>query len=78
LYEDLGIPFTPLAEKRIRQATGADNPSELARDHIHSVKLNSQANIKNWQKRLSAEEIARVRDLTPDVAAHFYRDEDWA
>jgi hypothetical protein len=78
LYQALGIPFTPQAERRIRQATGADNPSELAEDNIHSVKLNSRANIKNWQKRLTAEEIKRVRSLTADVAAHFYNDEDWA
>jgi hypothetical protein len=78
LYQELGIPFTARAEKDIRQASGADNPSELSKDNIHSVKLNSQANIKNWQKRLSNEEIFRISSLTADVATHFYTDEDWA
>lgn len=78
LYGQLGIPFSEQAEARIRLSSDADNPSELAENEVHSVKLNSRANIKNWQKRLTQEEIKRVRQLTPDVAAHFYTDEDWA
>lgn len=78
LYQQLDIPFSQKAEARIRQSSGADNPSEQNKDKIHSVRLNSRANIKNWQKRLTDEEIKRVRDLTLDVAEHVYTDEDWA
>lgn len=78
LYAQLGIPFSDKAEERIRQSSGAENPTELDEDKIHSVRLNSRANLKNWQKRLTTGEIVRIRDLTPDVAGHFYNDEDWA
>jgi hypothetical protein len=35
------------------------------------------ANIKNWQKRLTSEEIERVKELTSDVADLYYSAEDW-
>jgi hypothetical protein len=53
------------------------NPTELPLESIHSVNLDSRMNIKNWQKRLTAQEIKRVRDLTEDVSQHYYHDEYW-
>jgi hypothetical protein len=77
LYEGLGLAFTARARRGILKATGADNPSEVSMRSIYSVKLDSRANLKNWQKRLTEEEIARVRELTGDVAGKFYTEEDW-
>ena len=33
--------------------------------------------LKNWQKRLTPDEIDRVYDLTKDVADRYYFAEDW-
>jgi hypothetical protein len=34
-------------------------------------------NIKNWQNRLSAEEIERIYQITQDVASQYYSESDW-
>ncbi|MBN2499189.1 MAG: sulfotransferase [Anaerolineales bacterium] len=77
LYAALGIDYNQRARDGIRQATSAENPSEVSRDAIYSVNLDSRANLKNWKKRLTPEEIERIRELTTDVAGHYYNDEDW-
>lgn len=77
LYETLGLPFTLAAEQRVLASSRAENPGEVSTRNIYNVNLDSRANLRNWQKRLSLEEIARVRALTAEVANHWYKPEDW-
>ncbi len=77
LYADLGLDFSPAVGRKIEQSSSAENPGELARGKTHSIRLDSRANLHNWKRRLSAEEIARVRQLTEDVADAYYPDVDW-
>ncbi len=77
LYAALGLPFTPGVESAILESSAAGNPKELSPRKVHSVHVDSRANLKNWQRRLSQTEIDRLRQLTGEVAAQFYRDEDW-
>jgi hypothetical protein len=77
LYEALGVPFTARVAKTVLKSTNPGNPTELPLDSIHAVRLDSRANLKNWQKRLTPEEIERVRELTGDVAGRYYSVEDW-
>ncbi len=77
LYGDMGLEFTPGVERKIRQSSSSENPGELARGKTHSVRLDSRANLYNWKRRLSPEEITRVRRLTEDVANDYYPDVDW-
>jgi hypothetical protein len=77
LYDELGLEFTPRVEQRIMKSSSSENPSELSRKNVHSVRLDSRANLHNWKHRLSAEEIARVRQLTEEVAYLYYPDVDW-
>lgn len=78
LYTALGLSFTPHAEEEILSSSSSENPVELSKRAVHSVHLDSQANLHNWKRRLSPEEIARVRQLTEEVAARYYPDLDWA
>jgi len=48
-------------------ASGAD--AELRRD--------SCAVVRNWEQRLTASEINRVRQRTRSVTSEFYSDDDW-
>jgi hypothetical protein len=41
------------------------------------VKLDSRANVDNWKKRLSMEEITRIRKMTEGVSHLFYSDAEW-
>jgi hypothetical protein len=77
LYASLGLSFTPQAEAAILSSSSSENPVELSKRAVHSVRLDSQANLHNWKRRLSPSEITRVRELTEEVAARYYPDLDW-
>jgi hypothetical protein len=44
---------------------------------MHSVKLDSRASLDNWRRRLSTAEVARVREMTADMAGLYYPEVDW-
>ncbi|MCI0519667.1 MAG: sulfotransferase [Chloroflexi bacterium] len=77
LYAALGLDFTPRAEATILGSSSAENPGEVSRSAVHSVRLDSRTNLDNWKRRLTPEEIARVRDLTAGVAEAFYPEQAW-
>lgn len=76
-YESLGLAYAAKVQEMIRASSSGENPAELSSRKTHSVKLDSRANLENWKKRLSPDEIARVRNLTEDVAGLFYADVKW-
>ena len=45
---------------------------------MHELRRNSAENVYNWMKRLSPEEIRRIRTGTEDIAGSFYQPEDWS
>ena len=72
LYARLGLEFTSKVEKKILSSSSSENPTELSRGKTHSVKLDSRANVDNWRKRLTEEEVARVHEITADALELFY------
>jgi Sulfotransferase domain len=77
LYGTLGLDFTPRVEKTILNSSSSENPRELSRKKVHGVKLDSRANVDNWKKRLTAEEIERVRAMTDKISTRYYSDAEW-
>jgi hypothetical protein len=77
LYASLGLEFTPRVEKTILNSSNSENPRELSRKKVHDFKLDSRANVDNWKKRLTAEEIERVRATTAEVSKFYYSDAEW-
>ncbi|CAG1011975.1 hypothetical protein ANAEL_04311 [Anaerolineales bacterium] len=77
LYESLGLTFDEKVRNTILNSSSSENPTELSKKKVHSVKLDSRANMGNWKKRLTPEEITRIRKLTEDVSHLFYADEEW-
>src|SRR5678816_3127645 len=71
LYELLDLEFTPRVEKAILTSSSSENPIELSRKKIHGFKLDSRANIDIWKKRLSVEEIDRIRKMTEEISVHY-------
>jgi hypothetical protein len=72
LYEALDLPFNDQVRDTILNSSSSENPAELSQKKVHSVKLDSRANMDNWKKRLTPEETERIRKLTEDVAPLFY------
>jgi hypothetical protein len=77
LYESLGLIFDEKVRDTILNSSSSENPTELSKKKVHSVKLDSRANMDNWKKRLSPDEITRIRKMTEDVSHFFYTDEEW-
>jgi hypothetical protein len=77
LYEDLELDFTPPAQQRILASSSVENPRELSVSSVHSVHLNSQANLENWKRRLTNIEIERIRRITENVTEAYYPETDW-
>jgi len=77
LYDLLGLNFTPRVERTILNSSNSENPTELSKKKVHSVKLDSRANMDSWKKRLSSDEINRIRKMTEEVAHLYYPEVNW-
>jgi hypothetical protein len=77
LYKALDLDFTPRVEKTILTSSSSDNPVEPSKKNIYAVKLDSRANIDNWKKRLTPEEIDTIRQKTEGVSSLYYSDAEW-
>jgi hypothetical protein len=77
LYDGLGLEYTSTAHQAILDSSRPDNPSELSKGRVHSVRMDSRGSLKNWKHRLSAEEVARVGQLTDGVWQAYYPAESW-
>jgi hypothetical protein len=77
MYETLGLEFTARVEKFILNSSSSENPKELPKEKIHGFKLDSQANIDSWKERMTADEIARVREISREISPLYYSDAEW-
>jgi Sulfotransferase family len=89
IYASLGLPFTHRARRTVEWGSLSPSGTQNAeRPHVWTIRgglsktafrpLDSRQNLRTWRAHLSEEEAARVRSLTEDVAARFYRgDEEW-
>lgn len=77
LFEKLGLDYSAKAARVIQKYSGRDNPVEVSRQNVHSVRVDSRTNLENWKRRLAQEEIAKVRELTAEVYPLFYEEGDW-
>jgi hypothetical protein len=77
VYDDLGLEFTADIQNSITSASSGNNPRETSKSTVHSVRIDSQALVKSWQKRLSRSDIDRIQDLTSDTAPIYYQEEEW-
>jgi hypothetical protein len=77
LYALLGLDFTPRVQKIILNSSSSENPAELPRKKVHAFKLDSRTNMDNWKKRLTSEEIIRVRKITEEISTLYYSDIEW-
>lgn len=77
LYNSLELDFTPQVSTAIQNSSSAENPKELASSAVHTVRLDSRANLDNWKHRLSIEEVTRIHRITAGVVENFYDESSW-
>jgi len=77
LYQELDLEFTDDIQNIINVSTSDKNPKTTSRSTVHSVRINSQAQVKSWQQQLSKYEIERIRTLTSDTSPIYYTEADW-
>jgi Sulfotransferase family len=77
LYKALGLSFTHRAATAVALSTGSANPKETSIVSPHETKLDSKANLEHWKKRLTAEEVDRVRRATETIADAYYPEGEW-
>ena len=77
VFEYLQLPMTRHVRHVIESHSSEDNPRAAQAKVAHQLKLNSRANVWNWNKILTSDEIDRVRAGTEDVACHFYANAEW-
>jgi hypothetical protein len=77
LYEALGLLFTSRAAAAVALSSATDNPKETSIASPHETRIDSMANLENWKKRLTAEEISRVRGATETISGAYYSEGEW-
>jgi hypothetical protein len=77
LYGAVGLSFTPSVERAILGSSSSKNPQELPQGQVHSVQLDSRSNLENWRRRLSTDEIGRIRRMTEAVCQFYYPEASW-
>jgi hypothetical protein len=79
LFVRLGLAFTEEARRAVEAYSGSHNPAQPA-VHLGSMvalRRDSAANLSNWRRRLTAAEVARVRDGVGPLADRFYAATEW-
>ncbi len=77
LYRRLGLPFSYKIRKKIKKYSSIQNPIEPPNNEVTYLKRNSQSLIKQWKKRLTKEEIKRIRDITGELSHKYYSEDEW-
>jgi hypothetical protein len=77
LFRKLDLEYTPKATARVGQSTSAANPAEQATETRAFHTRDSAANVDNWKRRLTSDEILRVRRATDELASKFYGVDEW-
>lgn len=69
IYEKLNLKFTKRIEEEIIKSTSSKTVGRLVR--------NSKKNITTWKKRLTKDEIERIKRDTLELANEFYGSDAW-
>jgi hypothetical protein len=75
LYARLDLVYDRRVQEFVRATSDAANPAEAT--GMDSVYRDSATHMWNWTRRLTAEEVTRVRRGTERLASQFYTDDDW-
>ncbi len=73
LFKRLGLDYSTDIQQEIKKFSFADPKNK----NLNSLKRNSKSNIHSWKKRLTDDEISKIKKNTFEIANQFYTEEDW-
>jgi len=76
LYESMGLQFTEKSRRTIRSSTGSDNPVDVPKGTVHSLRRNSSGIANAWKNSFDANTLAEIRTLAGPPGEKYYGD-DW-
>jgi hypothetical protein len=80
MFRQLGLDFSPEVERGLKRYT--EGGSVLDRFSLFGTRRRTVGatarSVADVRKRMTPEEVARVREVTGEVAADFYDEADWA
>jgi Sulfotransferase family len=77
LFAEFGLRWDARVAARVKSYSSGGNPVDVARWRHSSLRRDSVATVGAWRRRLSTEDIARVRAGVADIAPEFYGDDAW-
>jgi hypothetical protein len=77
VYDAVGLSFTSAAAEAVRAASSEENPKETNPESPHETRIDSRANLESWKRRLTSDELGRIRRLTETTADRYYSRLDW-
>jgi hypothetical protein len=77
LYEAVGLPFTSEAAEAVTRSSAPTNPKETTTEDPYETQLDSAATLETWRSRLTADERARIREITETTARRYYPEIEW-
>jgi len=75
LYSKLNLNYANNIRKKIASFSRSESGIQ---DKNMKIVRDSKSNISSWKKRLTKDEIQRVKCGTQDIASCFYKEEEWA
>jgi hypothetical protein len=76
LYRRLGLRWTEQTERTMWSYSSSRYPAESPQGKTR-LKLDSPKSILNWKKRLTPQEIERIKMEVSSVAARYYSESEW-
>jgi hypothetical protein len=75
IFDHVGVPFDDAARATIVAHSDTTNPDQVA--NMASTKRNSAEAVVAWRRKLSDEQVARIREGVEPLASAFYGTVDW-
>jgi len=75
VFQRLRLEYPHSVRRAVADFSGPHNPAE--RHAGSNVRRDSVSNIRNWKKRLTVDEISRVKEGTMAIAGQLYEEAEW-
>lgn len=77
LFPRLDLAFTAEVRRWLENVTASSNPVDAEEGVIHQIVRDSASTRDSWKRKLSADEVKRVRAGVEAIASRYYQDSDW-